>query len=221
MNTSVAHSPWWSHLLFVAAGLGLWFWTQNLIGEQQHERGTIGDTVHVLLAAPNLYLQTHRSSASVLLIASSAVIDVLGIFLLLRSVFGPTLRPFLGLLLLFGMRQICQMLTTLDPPVGMVWHDPGFPSLLVTYHVATDFFFSGHTGIAVLGAVELARWGGRRWLWVGLAIVAFEATTVLLLRAHYTMDVFTGAVAARYATLLAERIAPWCDATLSRAFQRA
>lgn len=221
MNTSVAHSPWWSHLLFVAAGLGLWFWTQNLIGEQQHERGTIGDTIHVLLAEPNLYLQTHRSSASALLIVSSAVIDVLGIFLLLQSIFGPTLRPFLGLLLLFGMRQICQMLTTLDPPAGMVWHDPGFPSLLVTYHVATDFFFSGHTGIAVLGAVELTRWGGRRWLWVGIAIVVFEATTVLLLRAHYTMDVFTGAVAARYATLLAHRIAPWCDSTLSKAFQRA
>ncbi len=162
----------------------------------------------VVLAAPNLYLQTHRSAAGALLIASSAVIDALGVFLLLRSVFGPTLRPFLGLLLLFGMRQICQLLTTLDPPDGMVWHDPGFPSLLVTYHVATDFFFSGHTGIAVLGAVELARLGDRRWLYCGLAIVVFEATTVLLLRAHYTMDVFTGAVAARYATILADRIVP-------------
>lgn len=221
MTESTARSPWWSHLLFVIIGLGLWFWTQNLIGEQQHEKGTIGDTVHDVLAAPNHYLQTHHSAASALLIASSAVIDALGIFLLLRSIFGPTLRPFLGLLLLFGMRQICQLLTTLDPPDGMVWYDPGFPSLLVTYHVATDFFFSGHTGIAVLGAVELARLGGRRWLYVGVAIVVFEAATVLLLRAHYTMDVFTGAVAARYATILAARIAPWCDARLAKIFRRA
>lgn len=211
-------SPWWSHALFVVVGLGLWFWTQNLIGEQHHEPGTIGDTVHNALAVPNLYLQNHRAASNGLLIVSSALIDVLGIFLLARSIFGPTLRPFLGLLMLFAMRQICQLLTTLDPPDGMVWHDPGFPSLLVTYHVATDFFFSGHTGIAILGAVELARIGGRRWLYVGIAIAAFEATTVLVLRAHYTMDVFTGAVAARYATLLASRFAPACDACLARLF---
>jgi len=209
-------SPWWSHALFVVIGLGLWFWTQNLIGAQSHEKGTIGDSVHELLAAPNHYLQTHRTASNALLICSSAVIDLLGIYLLLKSVFGPTLRPFLGLLLLFGMRQLCQMLTTLDAPNGMVWHDPGFPSLLVTYHVSTDFFFSGHTGIAVLGAVELARNGGRKWLYVGVAIAMFEATTVLLLRAHYTMDVFTGAVAARYATLLAARISPTVDRWLAK-----
>lgn len=220
METTVKHAPWWSHTLFVIVGLGLWFWTQNLIGERPHQPGTIGDTVHDILAAPNSYLQSHRATASLLLIISSALIDVLGIFLLVRSIFGPTLRPFLGLLLLFGMRQICQLLTTLDPPVGMVWHDPGFPSLLVTYHVATDFFFSGHTGIAVLGAVELARFGGRRWLYVGIAIAGFEATTVLVLRAHYTMDVFTGAVAARYATILAARFAPNCDAWLANIFRR-
>src|SRR3974377_2570935 len=36
---------------------------------------------------------------------------------------------------------------------------PGFPSLLVTYGVANNYFFSGHTGIAVLGAAELVRPG--------------------------------------------------------------
>ena len=96
----------------------------------------------------------------------------------------------------------------------MIWRDPSVPSVLVTYDVATDFFFSGHTGLAVLGAVELSRVGGRKWLALGVAIAIFEATTVLVLRAHYTMDVFTGAVAARYASILASRIAPWCDRML-------
>jgi hypothetical protein len=150
---------------------------------------------------------------------SSAIIDALGIFLLAASIFGPSVRPFLGLLLLFAMRQICQLVCALPPPAGMIWHSPGWPSLLVTYDVATDFFFSGHTGLAVLGAVELARVGGRRWLVIGLLIVVFEAGTVLVLRAHYTMDVFTGAVAARYATILAKRWAPWCDARIARQSQ--
>ena len=53
-------------------------------------------------------------------------------------------------------------------------------------------------------------------MYLGIAIAMFEATTVLVLRAHYTMDVFTGAVAARYASILAARLAPWWDRNLSR-----
>ena len=205
-----------ARFLFVIVGLALWFGTQSLIGARTLDSGAIGDGVHVWLAGANEYLHQHPRVADALLIFSSAVIDALGIFLLLRSVFGPTLRPFLGLLLVFAMRQLCQWLCALEPPAGMIWRDPGFPSLLVTYHVASDFFFSGHTALAVLGAVELSRLGGRRWLWLGVAIVVLEVSTVLVLRAHYTMDVFTGAVAARYATILAARFAPRCDRWLAR-----
>ena len=71
---------------------------------------------------------------------------------------------------------------------GMI-RSSGFPSLLVTYGVATDLFFSGHTALAVLGAIELAR-TGRPWLRrLGWALALFEAGTVLVLRADWTMDV--------------------------------
>jgi PAP2 superfamily C-terminal len=213
--------PRWQTILFRAAfvvvGLAAWFWTQSLIGaraQQPDSSNGIGDGIHELLAVPHQFLVDHPHVADWLLIFSSAVIDLVGIFLLAASIFGPSIRPFLGLLLVFAMRQICQMLCALPPPTGMIWRYPGFPTLLVTYDVSTDFFFSGHTALAVLGAVELTRIMGRRWLLVGILIVLFEATTVLLVRAHYTMDVFTGAVAARYATLLADRWAPWCDAWL-------
>ena len=62
--------------------------------------------------------------------------------------FGGSVRPFLGLVLLMALRQLVQSLCPLPAP-GMIWHYPGFPSLLVTYRVANDFFFSGHTAIAV------------------------------------------------------------------------
>ncbi len=35
MNESTARSPWWSHLLFVAVGLGLWFWTRGMMRDLQ------------------------------------------------------------------------------------------------------------------------------------------------------------------------------------------
>jgi len=222
MNDAPSRKSWWlgvlCRALFVAAGLALWFWTQGVIGGrmQATDSGTIGDGVHDLLEPAHGYLQEHPAAANGLLICSSGVIDLLSVFLLGASIFGPSVRPFLGLLLLFAMRQICQLLCALPPPAGMIWRDPGWPSLLVTYEVATDFFFSGHTGLAVLGAVELVRVGGRRWLALGILIIVFEACTVLVLHAHYTMDVFTGAVAARYATILAKKWAPWCDGWLGR-----
>jgi hypothetical protein len=206
---------------FVIVGLLAWYLTQSWIGQRELTSAAIGDGVHDWMAGANAYLHQHPHRADQLLITSSAVIDLLGFFLLWRSIFGPTLRPFIGLLLLFGMRQICQLVCALEPPLGMLWRDPGVPSLLVTYGVTTDFFFSGHTGLAVLGAVEMARIGGWRWMILGGAIIVFEIMTVLVLRAHYTMDVFTGVVAAHYATLLASRIAPGCDRFLNRLVGRA
>src|SRR5262249_22314921 len=124
-----------------------------------------------------------------------------------------------GLIILFGLRQICQALTALPPPRGMIWRHPGFPTLLVTYGVANDLFFSGHTAMAVYGAIELARLGAP-WL-IGLAwiIAIFEVFVVLALRAHYTMDVFAGLITALYIAGLAGLLAPACDQALSQMFR--
>jgi PAP2 superfamily C-terminal len=190
-----------------AAALVIWFWTQSLIGARGAPASTIGDRIHTVTAPANLYLHQHPSVANALLVVSSGIIDLLGIFLLSMWIFGGELRPFLGLVMVLGLRQIMQALVALPAPPDAIWHSPGFPSLLVTYSVANDYFFSGHTAIAVLGATELAR-VGKPWLslW-GLGIVLFEAATVLILRAHYSMDVFTGLVTGLYAAYLAGRIA--------------
>jgi hypothetical protein len=105
---------------------------------------------------------------------------------------------------------------SLPAPDEMIWHKTGVPTLLVTYGVSTDLFFSGHTGLAVLGAVELARTKKRSLLILGIGIAVFEAATVLILRAHYTMDVFTGAVTALLVSQVAALLAPRCDAWLAR-----
>jgi hypothetical protein len=213
-------SPWWFRLTLVVLGLAAWFWTQSLIGQRTISGPAIGDELHVLTAPAHQYLLDHPRAANGLLIASSAGIDLFAIFLLGRAIFGPTFRPFIGLLLLFALRQICQAFCALPPPEGMIWHNPGFPSFVVTYGVANDLFFSGHTAIAVFGAVELARLG-RRWLGVlGFGIALFEVATVLTLRAHYTMDVFTGAVTALLVAGVAAKISPWCDRALARLTER-
>jgi len=185
-----------ARILITFAALAIWFWTQSLLGARSSPTEGIGDGLHRLSAPANAYLHGSPHAANVLLIASSALIDAIAIFLLASWIFGGILRPFLGLGMLLVTRQVMQALCSLPAPPGIIWHDPGFPSLLVTYAVANDFFFSGHTAIAVFGAIELARLR-RAWL-TALAVCAvlFEIAAVLVLRAHYTMDVFTGALAA-------------------------
>src|SRR6267154_4333079 len=195
--------------------LALWFWTQSLIGSRIAPASGLGDALHNLTAGLNAYFAQNMRAANALLIVSSALIDALGLFLLGRWLFGGSVRPFLGLFLLMALRQAMQAICALPPPPNMIWHDPGFPSLLVTYHVANDFFFSGHTAIAVFGAIELSRLR-RNWLTVfAIMIVIFEVATVLVLRAHYTMDVFTGIVAALLVASLSERLSPRIDQLIS------
>ncbi len=202
--------------VLVAAGLGGWFWTQALIAKRAFPEGRIGDGLQELTAPLNRLLGAHPRWADGVLIVTSALIDALGIFLVVVAIFGPSIRPFLGLLILYALRQLCQGLCALPPPDGMIWRDPGFPSLLVTYGTASDLFFSGHTAIAVYGAIELGYWGGPVLAAVGAVVAAVEAATVLVLRAHYTMDVFAAAVTALWVWTVAASLAPGLDRVLAR-----
>lgn len=200
--------------ILVAAGLAAWFWTQALIARRAFPRGRIGDRLLDSTATLNRFLWDHPRWANGVLIVTSAVIDLLGIFLVALALFGPSIRPFVGLLLLFALRQACQGLCALPAPERMIWRKPGFPSLLVTYGTASDLFFSGHTAIAVYGSIELAHYGGPPAVILGVAIALVEATAVLVLRAHYTMDVFAGAVTALWVWTAASALAPALDRAL-------
>lgn len=202
-------------VVLTIAALAAWFWTQSLLAHRVAPSSGVADAVHLWTAGLNGYLNHSPAVANALLILSSALIDALGLFLLLRWLFGPSVRPFLGLVLPLALRQMMQAICALPAPPHMIWRYPGFPSALVTYNVGNDFFFSGHTAIAVFGAIELARLR-RRWLTGVAALIAvFEIAAVLVLRAHYTMDVFTGLLAAICVAVFCSRLAPRLDDWLS------
>jgi len=208
--------PTWAlRAAFIALGLAGWFWTQKRIARRAFPEGRIGDRILDLTEPLNRLLWEHPRWADGLLIVTSAIIDLLGIFVVALAILGQSIRPFLGIALLFALRQMCQGLCALPAPDRMIWRNPGFPSLLVTYGTSNDLFFSGHTAIAVYGSLELAHLGGPVAAAVGVAIVLLEAATVLVLRAHYTMDVFTGAVTALWVWTVAAMLAPGVDAWFS------
>jgi len=201
----------------IGVALAGWFWSQHLLGQRLVAAG-IRDRVHEWTAPLHAWLLAHPRATNATLIASSAVIDMVGIYLIAAAIFGPSFRPFIALFVLFVLRQMCQVLCALPTPPGSIWRYPGFPALLVTYGTDNDYFFSGHTAIAVLGAIELAH-AGPPWLALAMCVIAaLEAATVLVLRAHYTMDVFAAALAAFFAYNLGAATAPGIDAWIRSAF---
>lgn len=198
----------------VVLALAAWHWTQILIARKSTPRHGLGDLVHDLTARWHGWLSVNDRAANRLLIVSSFFIDVLALSVIALAVFGGSFAPFIALLILFGLRQLSQAICTLPPPPGMIWRHPGSPSLLVTYEVGNDFFFSGHTALAVLGALELAH-AGPLWLGITVAVIAVgEMATVLVLRAHYTLDVIAGAAVAFFAYHIADHVSPTIDAWL-------
>jgi hypothetical protein len=203
-------------LIITAVAIGAWFLTQAMISKRPFPASGIGDGMHLLTAPLHHYFLLHPTAANALLIVSSGVIDLLAIFVLAEWVFGASVRPLLGMVMLFALRQVMEGLCALPEPEGMIWHNPGFPSLLVTYNVANDYFFSGHTAVAVFAATELGRLERRALKLLAVILVLFEVTTVLVLRAHYTMDVFAGIIAALYVARLCERLSPPLDRKLEK-----
>jgi hypothetical protein len=199
---------------FVAVALYLWFLTQRLIASKAPTGNRVSDRLHDWTAPLHGWLLVNPRAANATLITTSALIDVVGLYLFASTIFGPTLRPFIAILILFALRQVCQAICTLPTPPGAIWRHPGFPSLFVTYGTSNDFFFSGHTAISVLGALQLIH-AAPPWLAaIGVAVAVLEATTVIVLRAHYTMDVFAAPFAAFAADVLAGKCAPAIDTWL-------
>jgi hypothetical protein len=189
-------------VLLIAGSLFLWFLTQKMIGARSIAQGAIYDHLHVVTARWNAWLNQHSRPANAILIASSFAVDAVTLFVLFYAVLGPSFMPFWGLFALFALRQLSQASVALPAPQGIIWRDPGVPSLFVTYGVGTDFFFSGHTALAVYGAVQLSALHIPALTVAGAVIAALQVIAVIALRAHWTMDVLAGLFAALTVGLL-------------------
>ena len=208
-------------VVIVAILIHVWLITRELIRQNSNLafklNGEIGDKLLDFISPLNQYVREQPDLLNFLLISSSFLIDAVSISLLLITILGTTFRPIYSMLLCFMMRRICQLLIILPIPVGMLWKNPGFPSIFVTYDVSNDFFFSGHTSLAVLGSIELMQFinhKSRFYFIFLLSLVCFsffEIATILILKAHWTMDIFTGVIVASYCSIISKKIAKYTD----------
>ena len=89
--------------------------------------------------------------------------------------------------------------------------------LLQAHAILADALLIVSSSLIDLFSVFLLARLSRPWLKALAWFVAvFEMATVLVLRAHYTMDVFTGMVTALGAAVLAEQLSPPIDRWMNR-----
>src|SRR3954468_10733237 len=95
-------------VLVIMVGVGLWYWTQKLISRKVDLGDGVGDRLHDLTSPLHGWFTRNTVATNATLVITSALIDAIGIYLLGNAVLGPSLRPFIALLIPFGLRQICQ-----------------------------------------------------------------------------------------------------------------
>jgi len=162
----------------------------------------------------NDFFWQHQSFTNYYIIFCSLFMDFYTLVLPCLVVFGKDKHPnrvVLGVAIFFILRQFFQTLIVLPTPKGYLWRYPGFPSLVVPYNPANDFYFSGHIGFLTVAARELFK--RRYWkLYLGcLLAIFFNSMMVIITRIHYTIDVIDGVFVAWFAVDLAERFSPLID----------
>jgi len=124
---------------------------------------------------------THEAASNALLIVSSAA-STSCLFMLARAIFGPTPRPFFRVAYPLWPAPESSRRRILPAPEGMIWRNPGFPSLPRHVMAYPTISFSPATPLCCLrcrgigppaSAVDP----------LGVAIALFEIATVLALRA--------------------------------------
>ena len=181
------------------------------------------DPVHVALADMFLNLEQSPILRDLIQIVSSLLIDTafiynISVFILLHQ----TGRIFYAFMIFYISRAFIQGLFTFKFPIGSYWENPGFPSLMVPYGAASDFYYSGHTGFFILLIREQFVSDKSNWkiivcLFLSMSVMIF---TILLFKVHYaigkkwvtTLDIPIGMVAAYFCHSIAEKYSLNIDA---------
>ncbi len=197
------------YLLFflIVMGIAGFYTTEYFIGQRPVPICVIRDVVHEWLYPINAFLRVHPMIEGAQLILMNSILHILVVFIIADTILTRNIRPFFILVIFLALRQTLQMLVSLPIPPHLIWYNPGLPEFLQTYDVANDLYFSGHTGVSLLAATELAL--GKRWLTIlGFSLFGYEVLSVLAMQIHYTMDAFTAIMTVFCFTGLAKRLAP-------------
>lgn len=217
-DTSYPQKPAWPVLfLIIVAGMALSILTERWIGEQVPPDCLIGDAIQRWVAPLNAYVSNRAGLGDGLIILYSIFGDAIVLVLIACAIAKASIRPVLPLLVFMLLRQTMQLLISFPVDPGLIWHYPGFPSLFLNYDISGDFYFSAYVGINILGALEMYQLFRKKWLmWLNFGGALVIALIDMVLRAHYTTDIYTSIITAIFAYLFTQPFVPPVDHLLKK-----
>ena len=146
-----------------------------------------------------LYFENNDASRNILIIISSLMIDINFIALGFIFIFyGNSLRIAILIFTFYIVRAFLQRIFFMPYPRHFIFLDPGFFSLSVPYIPSNDFFFSGHVGMCTLFFLDFKKERRRKLQWLAFVTILLNTFTLLITRAHYSIDLPIGILTAHY-----------------------
>jgi len=160
----------------------------------------INDHMFNWVAPINAFLQANWGYRNALIMMASLIMDTLFSMMCLRFIlYHKNVRLLTTVLVFYIVRAIIQQLYTVTmPPSGYIWGSPGIFSIVVPYFATNDFFYSGHVGICFIAFLEFRKDGCQILKTLAFIGLWLEAFTLLVSRAHYSVDLIAGLIFAHY-----------------------
>jgi len=173
-----------------------WIITQKLLSTDVEAKGEIIDRIHncQLISNLNSWFKNNHQLAKYNIIISTLLIDLSLIYMVYDFLFYNNYKVIITLFIGLILRQMCQFINRLPTPKDMIWFDPQFGTLTMVYQVTNDFFFSGHTLIALIMGLEFYNTTSMLIKILAIIFMMYEILFILIINGHYFMDVY-GAIA--------------------------
>lgn len=123
----------------------------------------------------------------------SLLIDIMFIYSGVRWIFFTKTWRLAALLIFFyGVRAFVQKFYIMGKTEEYFWKAPVIKSLMVSYLPCCDFFYSGHVAFPIMLALDYYE-AKQNYIGSFCLFVSFlEMILVIITRAHYSIDIFTG-----------------------------
>ena len=195
-------------------GIGIilyFFWviTQKFLASDIKAENQIIDRIHECYIVKNIneYLQENINVTKFHLMLTTLLIDVNVMYVIGMGIYTNRLDSLYMIISGVILRQICQYITRLPIPSGILWFDPGFPTLLMVYEAQNDFFFSGHTLISLITGSNIFMNTSNIFIKLyAIIYVLYEIFFVIVTKSHYFMDVYAGITTFFMLTYMFEKI---------------
>jgi hypothetical protein len=166
----------------------------------------IEDKTHKFTENINKYLHENSLVADYITIVSSLFIDIIIVSICFYwALWSDSWRFMMSLFSFYILRSTVQCLFIMRYPEGLIWNDPGMPSIAVSYLQTSDFFFSGHVGLPIIVACEFFKHGRDHMAKFALLSCLIEFVVMTIMRGHYIIDLIFGILTAHYVFMMVDK----------------